>query len=245
MSGTLGKDSNLCVIPGGIGGGSAVKMAHQALAGKSGRAGYTQFSCPALPPGTQITLVAEVMAFAARLGLPLRSLREHLLRADSTATSGIIRTRGQNMLDGLLKPNSTVDIWLKDLGIVLDEAEAMQVPVYFSGYVLQANILASSYGWGLQDDSRWGTCCRGISGGTEATQLGLDIQCDSIVATCRYSGGTGVMATSWKAIRHSPGHTYHLIVSLFMIIGRNPLVHVPYAHYCVAELVQSFLLHCS
>jgi 3-hydroxyisobutyrate dehydrogenase-like beta-hydroxyacid dehydrogenase len=58
------------------------------------------------------------------------------------------------MIDGLLKPNSTIDIWLKDLGIVVDEADTLGVPVYFSSYVLQINILGSSYGWGLQDDSR-------------------------------------------------------------------------------------------
>jgi 3-hydroxyisobutyrate dehydrogenase-like beta-hydroxyacid dehydrogenase len=34
LSGTLGKDANLCIIPGGLGKGSAVKMVHQALAGE-------------------------------------------------------------------------------------------------------------------------------------------------------------------------------------------------------------------
>lgn len=58
------------------------------------------------------------------------------------------------MIEGKLKPDSTVDIWLKDLNIVTDEAELLQVPVWYSSYVLQANVLASSFGWGLDDDSR-------------------------------------------------------------------------------------------
>jgi hypothetical protein len=102
------------------------------------------------------------MAFAARIGLPLALTREVLLK--STATSGILNTRGKNMIDGLLKPNSTIDIWLKDLGIVVDEADTLGVPVYFSSYVLQINILGSSYGWGLQDDSRWVRCASSIPG---------------------------------------------------------------------------------
>jgi putative dehydrogenase len=92
------------------------------------------------------------MSFAARLGLPVALTREILLK--SSARSGMLLTRGKNMIEGKLKPDSTVDIWLKDLNIVTDEAELLQVPVWYSSYVLQANVLASSFGWGLDDDSR-------------------------------------------------------------------------------------------
>jgi 3-hydroxyisobutyrate dehydrogenase-like beta-hydroxyacid dehydrogenase len=134
MSSTHGNKGNLWIIPGGVGNGSAVKMTHQALA------------------GTQINLVTEVMAFAARSGVSLRST--HRLLLQSTGSCGVLGPRGKNMLDGKLKPDSTVDIWVKDLSIVSAEAESLGVPVYFSTHVLQSSIMASSYGWGMEDDSR-------------------------------------------------------------------------------------------
>lgn len=134
MSGTTGNAGNLWIIPGGVGSGSAVKMAHQALA------------------GTQISLITETMAFAARLGLPLRLTHKLLMK--SIGSCGFLGPRGKNMLDGKLQPDSTVDIWLKDLHIVSDEALDLGVPVYYSTHALQSFTMASSYGWGLQDDSR-------------------------------------------------------------------------------------------
>ena len=156
MSGTAGNAGNLWVIPGGVGSGSAVKMVHQALAGEYQswtktmiKYGRTENDCRS---GTQINMITESMAFAARLGLPLRLTHKLLIK--SIGFCGVIGPRGKNMLDGKLQPDSTVDIWLKDLSIVSDEALDLGVPVYYSTHVLQSCIMASSYGWGLQDDSR-------------------------------------------------------------------------------------------
>jgi 3-hydroxyisobutyrate dehydrogenase-like beta-hydroxyacid dehydrogenase len=163
MSGTAGNAGNLWIIPGGIGSGSAVKMVHQALAGESTINGFElESAAPGLSLtrrrsdyrmiGTQINMITETMAFAARLGLPLRLIHNLLIR--STGFCGVLGPRGKNMLDGKLQPDSTVDIWLKDLGIVTDEALELGVPVYYSTHVLQSCVMASSYGWGSQDDSR-------------------------------------------------------------------------------------------
>jgi 3-hydroxyisobutyrate dehydrogenase-like beta-hydroxyacid dehydrogenase len=159
MSGTAGNAGNLWIIPGGIGSGSAVKMVHQALAGESSRLSSAWHE-PMLigrpsrshTAGTQINMITETMAFAARIGLPLRLIHNLLIR--STGFCGVLGPRGKNMLDGKLQPDSTVDIWLKDLGIVTDEALELGVPVYYSTHVLQTCVMASSYGWGSQDDSR-------------------------------------------------------------------------------------------
>lgn len=67
------------------------------------------------------------------------------------------------MLDGKLQADSQVDIWLKDLGIVSDEGMALGVPVFYSTHVLQSSVMASSYGWGADDDSRW-VCMRNSAG---------------------------------------------------------------------------------
>jgi len=103
--------------------------------------------------GTQINLVTECMAFAARFGLPLRLI--HKLLLNSSGFCGPLGPRGKNMLDGKLQADSQVDIWLKDLGIVSDEGMVLGVPVFYSTHVLQSSVMASSYGWGADDDSRW------------------------------------------------------------------------------------------
>jgi 3-hydroxyisobutyrate dehydrogenase-like beta-hydroxyacid dehydrogenase len=59
------------------------------------------------------------------------------------------------MLDGLIQPpTSTINIFVKDMGIVVDEAAALGVSVPLAGHVQQQFILGKSYGWGMDDDSR-------------------------------------------------------------------------------------------
>lgn len=135
MSGTQGKPENLVLIPGGAGKGAAVKTLNQILA------------------GTHISSSAEAMAFAARLGLPLRDVRELLLTG--TAQSWMMFHRGKSMLDGLLQPpTSMVSIFVKDMGIVVHEARACGVPVPLAALVHQQFVLGKAQGWGSDDDSR-------------------------------------------------------------------------------------------
>jgi 3-hydroxyisobutyrate dehydrogenase-like beta-hydroxyacid dehydrogenase len=63
--------------------------------------------------------------------------------------------RGQNMLDGLLRPpTSTINIFVKDMGIVTGEAENLGTPVPLASLVEQQFVMGQANGWGSDDDSR-------------------------------------------------------------------------------------------
>ncbi|GFZ51071.1 hypothetical protein JCM24511_08829 [Saitozyma sp. JCM 24511] len=134
LSGSAGNNENLLIVPGGIGKGSAVKLVNQHLA------------------GCHISSVMEALAFSSKLGLPGR--KSHALLMRGPAWSWMLGHRGGNMLDGLIQPpTSTVNIFVKDMGIVVAEAAALGVSVPLAGHVQQQFILGRSYGWGMDDDS--------------------------------------------------------------------------------------------
>jgi 3-hydroxyisobutyrate dehydrogenase-like beta-hydroxyacid dehydrogenase len=135
LSTSRGNKENLIYVPGGPGMGAAVKMVNQHLA------------------GCHISSTAEALAFAARLGLPLRLARTALL--SGPAESWMMGHRGKHMLDGLLQPpTSMIDIFVKDMDIVVDEASRLSCAVPLASHVRQQFILGKSCGWGKDDDSR-------------------------------------------------------------------------------------------
>lgn len=104
-------------------------------------------------PGSHIACVAETLAFAAKLGLPLRQTRELILTGP--AQSWMMGHRGKHMLDGLIQPpTSTIDIFVKDTSIVANESRRLGCPAPLISFVQQQFIYASAHGWGLDDDSR-------------------------------------------------------------------------------------------
>jgi 3-hydroxyisobutyrate dehydrogenase len=58
------------------------------------------------------------------------------------------------MLTEGVEANSAVDIFVKDLGIVLDAARASRFPVPVSAAALQVFLGASGAGFGKHDDSQ-------------------------------------------------------------------------------------------
>jgi 3-hydroxyisobutyrate dehydrogenase len=107
--------------------GAAFKLVNQHLAG-----------CP-------ISSTAEAISFAARLGLPLRLARAALLsRPAESWMMGII----------VGSPTSMIDILVKDMSIVVDEAARLGCAVPLASHVRQQFILGKSCGWGKDDDSR-------------------------------------------------------------------------------------------
>ena len=100
-----GSPSNLHHIQGGIGAASSVKLINQLLA------------------GVHIAAAAEAMAFASRLGLDPKSIFEILKNA--AAWSWMFENRVPQMLSGDWTPHSALAIFVKDLGIVLDEAKRL------------------------------------------------------------------------------------------------------------------------
>lgn len=102
---TAGASENLCHVQGGVGAASSVKLINQHLA------------------GIHIASAAEAMAFSARLGLDTRSVFETLKNA--AAWSWMFENRVPQMLDADWTAHSALAIFVKDLGIVLDEARRL------------------------------------------------------------------------------------------------------------------------
>ncbi len=116
------------------GAGSTMKMVHQ------------------LAAGCNLAVAAEVMSLGAHLGLPPAKVLEVL--GVSAGGSWMISDRGPRMLTEGETAHSAVDIFVKDLGIVLDAARAAKFPVPISAASLQVFLGASSAGFGKHDDSQ-------------------------------------------------------------------------------------------
>lgn len=100
-----GTSENLRHVQGGVGAASSVKLINQHLA------------------GIHIASAAEAMAFSARLGLDTRSVFETLKNA--AAWSWMFENRVPQMLGADWTAHSALAIFVKDLGIVLDEAKRL------------------------------------------------------------------------------------------------------------------------
>ena len=114
--------------------GSTMKMVHQ------------------LAAGCNLAVAAEVMSFGAHLGLDPAQVLEVL--NVSAGGSWMIANRGPRMLTEGREASSAVDIFVKDLGIVLDAARAARFPVPVSSAALQVFLGASGAGFGKHDDSQ-------------------------------------------------------------------------------------------
>jgi len=124
--------------------GSTMKMVHQ------------------LAAGCNLAVAAEVMSFGAHLGLDPAQVLEVL--NVSAGGSWMIANRGPRMLTEGTEPLSAVDIFVKDLGIVLDAARAARFPVPLSAAALQVFLGASGAGFGKHDDSQATRFYEGLGG---------------------------------------------------------------------------------
>jgi len=116
------------------GAGSTMKMVHQ------------------LAAGCNLAVAAEVMSFGTHLGLDPQRVLDVL--NVSAGGSWMIGNRGPRMLTEGEEATSAVDIFVKDLGIVLDAARASRFPVPVSASALQVFLGASGAGFGAHDDSQ-------------------------------------------------------------------------------------------
>jgi putative dehydrogenase len=113
--------------------GAAFKMVNQLLA------------------GVHIAAACEAMAFAARQGLDLRRVYDVITK--SAGNSWMFENRVPHILDGDYTPRSAIDIFTKDLGIVLDMARADRFPVPVAGAALQMYLMTAAAGMGRDDDA--------------------------------------------------------------------------------------------
>jgi 3-hydroxyisobutyrate dehydrogenase len=113
--------------------GSKVKMINQLLA------------------GVHIAAACEAMALGIRAGVDPRTLYEVI--SNSAGASWMFQNRVPHILDGDYAPLSAVNIFVKDLGIVLDSAKKMPFPLPITASAHQLYLAAAAHGHGLEDDS--------------------------------------------------------------------------------------------
>lgn len=113
--------------------GSKVKMINQLLA------------------GVHIAASAEAMALGLRAGCNADALYEVI--SNSAGSSWMFQNRVPHILAGDYTPLSAVNIFVKDLGIVLDYAKKSVFPLPLSAVAHQMFMQASAAGHGGEDDS--------------------------------------------------------------------------------------------
>lgn len=113
--------------------GSTVKMVNQHLA------------------GVHIATACEAIALGMRAGADPRQLYEVI--CNSAGTSWMFQNRVPHILDGDYTPLSTVNIFVKDLGIVLDAARKLQFPLPLAAAAHQLYLATAAAGHGNEDDA--------------------------------------------------------------------------------------------
>ena len=116
-----------------IGAGSTVKMVNQLLA------------------GVHIATAAEAMALGIRAGADPQTLFDVI--STSAGSSWMFQNRVPHILAGDDTPLSAVNIFVKDLGIVLDQARALTFPLPLASAAHQLFLAAAAQGHGMKDDA--------------------------------------------------------------------------------------------
>lgn len=102
--------------------------------------------------GAHIAVAAEAMSLAARAGLDARLAQEVLMAG--AAASWMLGNRGPRMLQSDPPVTSAVDIFVKDLGIVLEAGHVLRAALPMAAAAHQMFLGASGLGHGAEDDSQ-------------------------------------------------------------------------------------------
>ncbi|MFN3744020.1 MAG: NAD(P)-dependent oxidoreductase [Hyphomicrobiaceae bacterium] len=136
--------SNLFYLGQKPGQGAAMKIVNQLLA------------------GANLAVAAEAMAFAERAGVDTKVALE--LLSGSAAGSWMLKARGPRMIDYDNVVTSAVEIFVKDLGLVLDAGRALRIGLPIAAAAHQQYLAAAGMGLGDQDDSQVVQVYRTLSG---------------------------------------------------------------------------------
>ncbi len=126
--------SNLFYLGQKPGQGSAMKIVNQLMA------------------GANLAVAAEAIAFAERAGVDTKVALE--LLTGSAAGSWMLKARGPRMVDYDNVVTSAVEIFVKDLGLVLDSGRALRMGLPIAAAAHQQYLAAAGLGLGGQDDSQ-------------------------------------------------------------------------------------------
>jgi putative dehydrogenase len=112
--------------------------------------------------GVHIAAAAEAMHLAERAGVSTATMHEII--SVSAGNSWMWGDRGPRMMQDDPPVTSAVDIFVKDLGIVLGEARALKAGLPLSAAAMQMFLAASGLGHGAADDSQVIRAYRALNG---------------------------------------------------------------------------------
>ena len=115
------------------GAGSAMKAVNQLLA------------------GVHIATMAEALTFGMTQGVEPAKFVEVISKC--AGSSWMLENRAPHIVAGDYTPHSSVNIWPKDLGIVLDIAKSAQFAAPITAVALQQFVAAAGMGLGGEDDA--------------------------------------------------------------------------------------------
>ncbi|MFL2845929.1 MAG: L-threonate dehydrogenase [Candidatus Puniceispirillaceae bacterium] len=113
--------------------GSAMKSVNQLLA------------------GIHIAAMGEALTFGISQGIDAGLIVEVISKC--AGTSWMFENRGAHVVDGDYTPYSAINIWLKDLGIVLDVAKGSQFSAPLTAAAMQQFVAAAGHGFGGEGDA--------------------------------------------------------------------------------------------
>lgn len=119
--------------------------------GDSAGAGSAMKAVNQLLAGVHIAAMAEAITFGMTQGVTPAQFVEVISKC--AGTSWMLENRAPHIVAGDYTPHSSVDIWPKDLGIVLDVAKSAKFGAPLTAAALQQFLAASGSGLGSEDDA--------------------------------------------------------------------------------------------
>ncbi|MGR3508416.1 MAG: L-threonate dehydrogenase [Sulfitobacter sp.] len=119
--------------------------------GEAAGAGSSMKAVNQMLTGVQIAAMAEALTFGMTQGVTPAQFLDVI--SQCAGTSWALENRAPSIVSGDYRPLSAVDIWPKDLGIVLDIARAAKFAAPITATALQQYLAASGSGLGGEHDS--------------------------------------------------------------------------------------------
>ena len=116
-----------------VGAGSAMKAINQLLA------------------GIHVVSMAEAMTFGIKQGIDPAKIVEVI--SQCAGSSWMFENRAPHVVSGDYTPHSAINLWPKDLGIVLDIARDVSFSAPLAAAALQQFLAAAGSGLGQEDDA--------------------------------------------------------------------------------------------
>ncbi|MGI9367117.1 MAG: L-threonate dehydrogenase [Rhizobiaceae bacterium] len=119
--------------------------------GDSAGAGSAMKAVNQLLAGVHIATMAEALTFGMTQGIEPDQFLDVI--QNCAGTSWMLENRAPHIVEGDYTPHSAIDIWPKDLSIVLDIARSAKFSAPITAAALQQFMAASGSGLGQEDDA--------------------------------------------------------------------------------------------